>query len=181
MWRVLGAGLVRCDRPYGPIPDFYAFEVRRGYLSAIAYIDNEVGRLLAGLDSAGLKDNTVVALVGDHGWALGEHGEWAKYQVFEVATRIPTIIRAPPSSLVFATASSGGKQGWGKVEAAVVVEDGVASSSAGAAKGGAVTNALFELVDLWPTLADLAGTTVYAAGSLFHSSFSSFSHVTRKR
>ena len=25
----------------------------------------------------------------------GEHGEWAKYQVFEVATRVPTLIHVP--------------------------------------------------------------------------------------
>jgi arylsulfatase A-like enzyme len=29
------------------------------------------------------------------GWALGEHGEWAKYQVFDVATRVPTLIHIP--------------------------------------------------------------------------------------
>ena len=28
-------------RPYGPIPDFYAKEVRRAYLAAVAYIDSE--------------------------------------------------------------------------------------------------------------------------------------------
>lgn len=29
------------------------------------------------------------------GWSLGEHGEWAKYSNFEVATRVPLIIYDP--------------------------------------------------------------------------------------
>jgi hypothetical protein len=39
--------------------------------------------------------STIVSFVGDHGWALGEHGAWAKYQANEVATRVPTLIHYP--------------------------------------------------------------------------------------
>ena len=47
----------------------------------------------------GLSDSTIVMLVGDHGWQLGEHNEWGKQTVFEVATRIPFIIRDPRHTL----------------------------------------------------------------------------------
>lgn len=29
------------------------------------------------------------------GWSLGEHGEWAKYSNFDVATRVPLIFYVP--------------------------------------------------------------------------------------
>ncbi len=44
---------------------------------------------------SGLGDKTIVALVGDHGWSLGEHQEWAKFGNFEVDTRVPFIIHDP--------------------------------------------------------------------------------------
>jgi arylsulfatase A-like enzyme len=33
--------------------------------------------------------------LGDHGWQLGEHGQWCKHTNFEVATRAPLIVAAP--------------------------------------------------------------------------------------
>ena len=32
---------------------------------------------------------------GDHGWQLGEHSEWAKHTNFEVANRVPLVVRVP--------------------------------------------------------------------------------------
>jgi len=42
-----------------------------------------------------LEEDTVVALAGDHGWSLDEHGEWSKFGLFVQATRVPLIIRDP--------------------------------------------------------------------------------------
>lgn len=44
------------------------------YDNEVAYADAEIGRLLAYFEDKGLADNTIVALVSDHGEALGEHG-----------------------------------------------------------------------------------------------------------
>ena len=38
----------------------------------------QIGRLLEAVDSS-----TVVVVVGDHGWSLGHHGEWAKFSNYE--------------------------------------------------------------------------------------------------
>lgn len=41
-----------------------------------------MGRLLARLQSLALREFTIVAVIGDHGWKLGEHGGWAKKSNF---------------------------------------------------------------------------------------------------
>jgi arylsulfatase A-like enzyme len=43
----------------------------------------------------GVANNTVVALIGDHGWQLGEHNIWGKHTNFEAGTRVPLIIHSP--------------------------------------------------------------------------------------
>ena len=60
----------------------------------------QLGVVLAALKNNGLEQNTTVIVWGDHGWQLGEHGEWAKFTNFEIANRVPLMIRAPsiPSS-----------------------------------------------------------------------------------
>ncbi|KAH8252178.1 hypothetical protein KR026_010524 [Drosophila bipectinata] len=77
--------------PYGPISRHQAAQIRQGYYASVAYVDDLFGKLISGLDL----DNTVVVVLGDHGWSLGEHAEWAKYSNFEVALRVPLIIRSP--------------------------------------------------------------------------------------
>jgi len=53
------------------------------------------------LEALGLANDTLVVLHADHGWSLGEHGEWQKFSNFEHGTRVPLIVRAPwlPQSL----------------------------------------------------------------------------------
>uniref|UniRef100_A0A1B0C9E5 Putative iduronate 2-sulfatase-signalp detected n=1 Tax=Lutzomyia longipalpis TaxID=7200 RepID=A0A1B0C9E5_LUTLO len=77
--------------PFGPIPRDFRAQIRRHYYAAVTYIDTLIGQLLANVNMS----NTAVILTGDHGWSLGEHGEWAKYSNFEVALRVPLIINVP--------------------------------------------------------------------------------------
>ena len=52
-------------------------------------------QLLDALDDLGLADDTIVALMADHGYQLGEHSMWEKYTNWELAARVPFIIAAP--------------------------------------------------------------------------------------
>ena len=61
------------------------------------------------------------------GWALGEHQEWSKFSNFRIATNVPLMIHMPG---VTDNRNHGGS--------------------------GIVSDALVELVDLFPTLAELA-------------------------
>ena len=46
-----------------------------------------VSQMIGELETLGHKDDTVIALVGDHGWQLGEHNIWGKHTNFELGTR----------------------------------------------------------------------------------------------
>jgi arylsulfatase A-like enzyme len=83
-------------RPYDVPEPYHTQYVGRPYDGAIAFMDGEIGRLLAFLQQRGLLTNTIVVAVGDHGESLGDHGE-ASHAVFvyESVTRVPFIVRAP--------------------------------------------------------------------------------------
>ena len=65
---------------------------------------------------------TIVALVGDHGFHLGEQGIWAKHSLFELSSHTPLVASVP-----------------------------------GQATAGGSTGALVELIDIYPSLVELAG------------------------
>ena len=77
------------------IPDKVVMNLRRAYYSALTWTDSLVGRVIEELDSLGLADNTIISFWGDHGWQLGEHGEWCKHTNFELATHAPMMVHIP--------------------------------------------------------------------------------------
>jgi arylsulfatase A-like enzyme len=67
----------------------------QAYLAAISYLDDQVGRLLDGLDASPRKDKTIIVWWTDHGWHLGEKEHWRKFALWEEATRTSMAIVAP--------------------------------------------------------------------------------------
>ncbi len=73
-----------------------AREMIRAYLASSAWMDWNVGRVLAELDRLGLRDNTVIVFWGDHGYQLGEKGKWSKAgSLWEQGIRVPLFIVDP--------------------------------------------------------------------------------------
>jgi choline-sulfatase len=82
--------------PYEPPEPYKSQYAGHPYLGEIAFVDSQVGRLLAFLDSHDLARNTVVVVMGDHGESLGEHGEATHgFFVYQATTHVPLLIRAP--------------------------------------------------------------------------------------
>jgi choline-sulfatase len=85
--------------PYKPPEPWASRYSNRPYVGEIAYTDSQVGRLLEWLDENDRARDTVVMIMGDHGESLGEHGESGHgFFVYEGATRVPFIVRAPMDS-----------------------------------------------------------------------------------
>lgn len=67
----------------------------RSYLACTAFVDAQIGRILDALQTAGLTDDTIVVVWGDHGWHLGEKGITGKNTLWERGTKVPLIFAGP--------------------------------------------------------------------------------------
>lgn len=98
-------------RSYANIPkkdslinDEKAKMLKHGYLACVSYSDAMVGKVLEELKLSGLDKNTIVVLLGDNGYSLGEHTQWEKHTCFYNSFHVPLIIKAPGISFAKSTA-----------------------------------------------------------------------------
>ena len=85
--------------PYAPPEPYRTRYKGHPYRGEVAFTDSQVGRVVEFLESRGLLEKTVIAVMGDHGESLGDHGEDAHgFFIYEAVTRVPFIIRAPVES-----------------------------------------------------------------------------------
>ena len=94
----------------------------QAYLACVSAVDDNIGQVMKVIDNSKLKDNTIVVLVSDHGWTMGEKDHVYKNSLWEESTRIPMTIRAP-----------------------------------GVSKPNSKVEHPVSLIDIYPTLLDLAG------------------------
>ncbi|MDG1491398.1 MAG: sulfatase-like hydrolase/transferase, partial [Planctomycetota bacterium] len=98
---------------FGALPDFlqrslgrkrwhWRFDERqkqvqrtRDYWSLISGVDRALGGILEALEEAGAAEDTVVLLMGDNGYFLGERGLAGKWLIYEESIRVPLIVMDP--------------------------------------------------------------------------------------
>ncbi len=89
---------------HGAIPAYQFFDgehevafYRAGYAGEVAYTDEEIGRLLRGLDARDRLARALVVFTADHGEALGEGDYWFTHgeALLEPLVRVPLLIRDP--------------------------------------------------------------------------------------
>ena len=82
----------------GLLPEELAKTLIHGYRACVTYTDAQIGRVLDALHETGLDKNTIIVLISDHGWNLGEHGIWCKQSNFHTSMLSPMIIVDPRRS-----------------------------------------------------------------------------------
>ncbi|MGE4489235.1 MAG: sulfatase [Kiritimatiellales bacterium] len=82
--------------------DFHAIKeaglwkpVLQSYLACISFMDDCLGQVLDALDRSPHRDNTIVCIVADHGFHMGEKEHFAKYALWEQTTRLLMMWRVP--------------------------------------------------------------------------------------
>ena len=78
-----------------------------GYMASVRFMDRQVGRLLDALDRLGLRENTIIVFISDHGYNLGEHDSWSKSGLWEGMVRVPMIISHPDARVHHGTTYPG--------------------------------------------------------------------------
>jgi choline-sulfatase len=84
--------------PYDPPPPFKARFASQPYDGEIAYADSAVGKLIAEIRKHGLYDETLIAVMADHGESLGAHGENTHgIFLYDETLHVPLLFKLPAS------------------------------------------------------------------------------------
>ena len=67
----------------------------QSYLASIAHADTMVGELMKAFDRSDYREDTIVVLWSDHGYAFGEKDHYAKNTLWERSTHVPFIMVVP--------------------------------------------------------------------------------------
>ncbi len=79
----------------GDLSDEQTRSMIHAYRACVSYVDAQIGRVLAELDQQGLRENTLIVFWSDHGWKIGDYGDWCKHTNFELDTHVPLIYSGP--------------------------------------------------------------------------------------
>lgn len=67
----------------------------KDFIRCGAAIDDNIEKIIAGLEKRGLLENTIIIYTSDQGYFLGEHGFFDKRMMLEESSRMPFVIRYP--------------------------------------------------------------------------------------
>jgi len=67
----------------------------KDFIRCGAAIDDNIEKIITGLEKRGLLENTIIIYTSDQGYFLGEHGFFDKRMMLEESSRMPFVIRYP--------------------------------------------------------------------------------------
>ena len=109
---------------------------RQCYCANVGMIDESIGKIIDALDANGMLANTAIIFASDHGDCLNDHGHIQKWNMYEEVVHVPAILWA-------------GSDLTGRAAAA----------RADGTDGGNRVDNLCSLMDIGPTILELAGLT----------------------
>ena len=77
----------------GNLSDELSKKLIQGYRACISYVDAQIGKIVSTLENEGILNETIIIVWSDHGWKLGEYGDWCKHTNFELDLKVPLIIK----------------------------------------------------------------------------------------
>jgi len=84
------------DIPAGrPLTEALERQSLHGYYAGVSYADAQVGKVISALKELNLFDDTVIVLVADNGYQMGDNGVWCKGVNWEATNRVPCLLRVP--------------------------------------------------------------------------------------
>ena len=82
--------------PYNPPEPFKGRYKSAPYDGGIVYVDSAVGKLFDQLRARGLFENSLIAVMADHGESLGDHGEeFHGFFLYDATIRVPLLLKLP--------------------------------------------------------------------------------------
>ncbi len=67
----------------------------QAYLACVAFVDEQIGKVLSALEDSRFRNNTIVIFTADHGWQMGEKNYLFKNSPWDESARVPMVIMAP--------------------------------------------------------------------------------------
>ena len=130
--------------PYDPPAPFNTKFAKSLYDGEIAYTDACVGKLLTALRAQALFENSLIAVMADHGEALGQHGEETHgIFLYDETVHVPLLLKLPASAVARQSPNSETK-----------------ASSPSVTLSAHRIETRVSLIDVTPTLLEIAGQPI---------------------
>ena len=75
--------------------DLQLLKWTQAYLACVAFMDDQLGKILDSLENSPYKNNTYVIFTSDHGYHMGEKDYLFKFSPWEESARIPLLVQGP--------------------------------------------------------------------------------------
>ncbi|SHJ62247.1 Arylsulfatase A [Rubritalea squalenifaciens DSM 18772] len=70
-------------------------DLLQSYLACASFTDHYIGEVLKALEDSPYKENTIIVLISDHGYHMGEKNTFQKHSLWERSSHVPMVIAGP--------------------------------------------------------------------------------------